>query len=358
MRRVIAALMACMMPLLASCVSRPVAVVPPSKLPVFIGGLLLERAQAQVVEATVLPLKVTTIYKTCANPSSFAASPDGSEVDVTCPSQDRVMSISIQADSQIVPPIRVSRDPTAIAYAPLGNYFYVVNSNSGSITPVDVATHRPGPPIKVGPDPTSIAVSPNSAYAYVSVSGANYIAVVSLLYDRVVRDINVAPGPGAIAVSATNALAYVAYPTTGTVTPIDLERNVALPPIAVGPDPVDVAFSSNGQTAFVVNQSAGTLTPVNVLTSTPNTPIPVGTGPVSVVASRGSSGGAVVSVPADSALTAILHYNPSTPGGPGTSPGKFKTEGKSVVEETLPDGTVLGIISLAPGSDPVAAALL
>ncbi|MHB8318839.1 MAG: YncE family protein [Acidimicrobiales bacterium] len=344
--------------LLVSCVNRTETLRPGQTIP-FIGALVLERAPAKVVQASVLPLQVETIHAVCANPSSFATSPGGTEVDVTCPSQGTVIAINVQAQALIVPPIRVRGTPTAIAYAPLGNYFYVVNTSAGSITPIEVATHRPQPAIKVGPNPTSIAVSPDSAYAYVSVSGADYIAVISLLHNRVVKDINVGPAPGAIAISPSNSLAYVVNSAAGTVVPVDLQRDVALPPIQAGADPVDVAFSPDGQTAFVVNKSAGTVTPINVLTSTPNAPIAVGTSPVSVLTTKpgGTGGGsAVVAVPGASAVTVILKYQPAIPGGPGPTGGKFTTKGRGVVEEQLPDGTVLGIISLPPGSDPVAVA--
>ncbi len=48
----------------------------------------------------------------------------------------------------------------AIAITPDGKTAYVANFNSGTVTPITVATGRVGSPIKVGKDPTALALVP------------------------------------------------------------------------------------------------------------------------------------------------------------------------------------------------------
>jgi DNA-binding beta-propeller fold protein YncE len=60
--------------------------------------------------------------------------------------------------------------PAGAAAAPVA---YVANSDSNSITPIDLASNTPGPAIKVGGARLQIAITPNSQTAYVTdTSGA------------------------------------------------------------------------------------------------------------------------------------------------------------------------------------------
>jgi YVTN family beta-propeller protein len=57
-------------------------------------------------------------------------------------------------------PIRVGRFPDSLAITPDGRTLYVVNGDSGTVTPVNTATNRPGRPIRVGLSPVDIAITP------------------------------------------------------------------------------------------------------------------------------------------------------------------------------------------------------
>jgi len=59
----------------------------------------------------------------------------------------------------------------AIAITPDGRTAYVVDSGQGNgdtVTPINLATGKPGRPIKVGKDPAAITITPNGRTAYVS----------------------------------------------------------------------------------------------------------------------------------------------------------------------------------------------
>ena len=74
----------------------------------------------------------------------------------------------------------MGRDPVAIALTPDDRTALVVNSGSGTVTPIDTATRRAGAPIRVGRDPRAIAVTPDGATAYVANSGSDTVTPISV----------------------------------------------------------------------------------------------------------------------------------------------------------------------------------
>jgi len=110
---------------------------------------------------------------------------------------------------------------------------YVTNTNSNTVTPIDVATNTPGSPIPVGTNPRGIAVTPDGKIAYVTNQGS------------------------------------------GTVTPINVATNAPGSPIFVGNTPSGVAVTPDDKTAYVTNNGSNTVTPIDVATNTPGTPIPI-----------------------------------------------------------------------------------
>jgi len=109
-------------------------------------------------------------------------------------------------------------------------------SGQGTVTPITVATNRPGRPIKVGGAPTFIAVTPDGRTLYVA-------------------DLDL-----------------------GTVTPITVATKTPGKPIKVDGAPVGIAVMSDGKTLYVSDgrRGQGTVTPITVATNTPGKPIKVG----------------------------------------------------------------------------------
>jgi YVTN family beta-propeller protein len=56
--------------------------------------------------------------------------------------------------------IRTGGAPSAIAITTTGKRLYVANQIPGTVTPIATATNKPGKPIKVGSGPWSIVCAP------------------------------------------------------------------------------------------------------------------------------------------------------------------------------------------------------
>ena len=187
------------------------------------------------------------------------------------------------------PPIKVGADPQAIAITPNGRTAYVANAGSGTVTPISTATHRPGPPIKVGSGPQAIAITPNGRTAYVANAGSGTVTPISTATGRAGAPIRAGSGPRAIAITPDGRTAYVADWGGAAVTPIDTATGRAGPPVRVGGYPFALTVAPGGGTVYVACYGSDTVVPVSVRTgragraalapTPPPRPIPAGQAP-------------------------------------------------------------------------------
>jgi YVTN family beta-propeller protein len=183
-----------------------------------------------------------------------------------------------------------------------GAIAYVVNQNSGTVTPIRTATNTALTPIKVGRSPYAIAITPDGKTAYVLThhqlqqptngnGGASFgpaplgrpnknsrtvIIPIRTATNTALTPIKVG-GPGdAIAITPDGKTAYVTNPDG--VTPIRTATNTALTRIKVGRYPGAIAITPDGKTAYVAS-IPDTVTPIRTATNTALTPIKVGHSP-------------------------------------------------------------------------------
>jgi YVTN family beta-propeller protein len=176
-------------------------------------------------------------------------------------------------------PIRVGKHPLAIAITPGGQTAYVANSRSGTVTPIDTATWRAGTPIPVGRDPQNIAITPDGRTAYVANTGSGTVTPINLAKRRPGRAIKVGTDPQAIAVTPDGRTAYVLDWGSAAVTPIDTATGRAGPPIQVGGYPYAITVAPDGTTAYVASYGSDSVTPITVASGQAGRPIPVGQAP-------------------------------------------------------------------------------
>jgi YVTN family beta-propeller protein len=176
-------------------------------------------------------------------------------------------------------PINVGADPHAIAITPDGRTAYVANTGSGTVTPINTATDRPGTPIKVGTGPQAIAITPDGRTAYAVNTGSGTVTPINTATDRPGSPIKVGTGPRAIAVTPNGRTAYVLDWSGAAVTPIDTATGRAHKAIPVGSYPSAIAITPDGTTAYVASYGSDTVTPINVATGRPGRPVAAGQAP-------------------------------------------------------------------------------
>jgi YVTN family beta-propeller protein len=194
---------------------------------------------------------------------------------------------------------------------------YVTNADGGTVTPIDVATGKPGPEIKVGSGPVAVAVTPDGKTAYVvnqgGASGSGTVTPIDVATGEPGPEIKVGREPYGVAVTPDGKTAYVTNSDGDTVTPIDVATGEPGPEIKVGSWPRGVAVTPDGKTAYVTNQHGGTVTPIDVATGKPGPEIKVGSRPYGVAFTPlAASSGSPSSGSPDShfsALAASVNHN-------------------------------------------------
>jgi YVTN family beta-propeller protein len=171
----------------------------------------------------------------------------------------------------------VGDDPRGIAITPDGQMAYVLNQGSGTVTPIDIATHTAGAPIPVGGYLEGIVITPDSKTAYV-LNGSS-VTPIDTATDTAGKLIPVGPDADAIAITPDGKTIYVTNWTPGTVTPIATATNTPETPILVGSNPNAIAITPDGKAAYAENWTSGTVTPIDTATNASGQPIAVGSGP-------------------------------------------------------------------------------
>jgi len=175
--------------------------------------------------------------------------------------------------------IAVGTDPQAIVMTPDGRTAYVADAGSGTVTPIDTATRRAGKAITVGTDPQAIVMTPDGRTAYVADSGSGTVTPIDTATRRAGKPIRVGTDPRAMAVTPDGRTVYVLNWAGGSVTPISTRTNRAGRPISVGSFPFAIAVTPDGKTAYVVNYGSDTVTPIATAADRAGRPIPVGQAP-------------------------------------------------------------------------------
>lgn len=201
-------------------------------------------------------------------------------------------------------PIKAGSSPDAIAITPDGRTAYVLDTTSDAITPINLAADRPGPRITLeGGAPTAIAITPDGKTAYVvslgipsgtlPPNGFGIVTPVTLATGRPGRPIDVAASPQAIAITPNGTTAYVIEGDGGGILPVNVATGRPGTPIKVGiGEPSAIAITPDGRMAYVVTlhtppgtiypDGPGTVIPVNLTTGRLGAPIKVGKYPLAI----------------------------------------------------------------------------
>jgi YVTN family beta-propeller protein len=127
----------------------------------------------------------------------------------------------------------------------------VVNRDSGTVTPIDVASGRPLPAIKVGRMPMAIAITPDGKTAYVVNSHSQSVTPIQVATDRALPAIKIRGYPDSIAMAPDGRTAYVissaaaagSISRVGVVTAIDTRTQAARVVSTVAGEPVAIAIA-------------------------------------------------------------------------------------------------------------------
>jgi len=179
---------------------------------------------------------------------------------------------------------------TAAAATPNGRTVYEIVGTG--LTPIDTATDTARPTIVMqNVEQTGVLTTPNGKTAYLSTELGVY--PISTATDALGKRINIPGGVSAMAITPNSRILYAASTGDGqrltrTVTPIETATNTALAPIKLPVLPrngrgylSEIAITPNGRTAYILDGVQegkpyfNVVIPVNLATDTALAPIPL-----------------------------------------------------------------------------------
>ncbi len=170
---------------------------------------------------------------------------------------------------------------------------HALSSNPGStITPIDLASQKPGRPVNTGNypsvkafsalDPSALAFSPNGKRLYVTNFGADTVSALSARTGKLTRSFKVGLEPDAIAISPSGHTGWVADFGAQALTPINLATGAAGEPVPVGSEPRALALTPNGAEVLCANFASGTVSIVNTVSRKLLATVAVGLEPTAI----------------------------------------------------------------------------
>lgn len=226
---------------------------------------------------SVIDLKTNKVIKTISDPSfnqvyTVTINEQGSKAYITNSNSNSISIIDI-ATNTVVGVITGFDGPSGMAIMPNGRIAYVNNyggsdgvgsGNGTTVRVVDLETNTIiGPAIVVGLAPAALAITPDGAFVYV----INYttgnphtgqIAVIDTKNNTVIQTIHGLFGPYAIVITSDGNYAYISNfgsnnfsPIGKTVSVLDLKTNKIITNIDIGTQPAGIALSPNGAVIYV-----------------------------------------------------------------------------------------------------------
>jgi YVTN family beta-propeller protein len=139
--------------------------------------------------------------------------------------------------------VMVGMSPYGIDITPNGQFVYVANKDSNTVSKINTSTMTRVANIAVGSQPWGVKVTPNGNFVYVANSGANTVSVISTSTNLVTTTVTVGSNPKGLAITAAGDLVYVANSGSGTVSRIATATNtLSGSAITVGGTPSHIAL--------------------------------------------------------------------------------------------------------------------
>jgi len=228
---------------------------------------------------SVLNLTNNTLEQTISDasfnqPYTVTINKAGTKAYVTNSNSTTITIIDI-ATNTVMGTIGGFDGPSGMVITPSGDIAYVnnyggpdgVGSGSGTtVRVVNLTTNTiVGAPIMVGLAPASLAITPDGKFVYVinyvdGNTGTGTISVIQTSNNTVIDTITGFSGPFAIAITPNGQYAYVTNfgsnnfePIGTTVSVINLKINAVIATINVGIQPSGIAITPNGLFAYVTN---------------------------------------------------------------------------------------------------------
>ena len=170
-----------------------------------------------------------------------------------------------------------------------GNFAYIANFASNTVSVIDRSTNMVITTIPVGNGPYGVSVTPDGSKVYVTNFFGSSVSVISTAANTVIATIPTPfINPRGIVVTPDGSRVYFVYEGSDGVTVISTSTNTVLTTIA-GAEGYEIACSPDGTKVYTSNPSNSKVDVINTATNTVITSIPVANVPNGIVVSPDGS---------------------------------------------------------------------
>ena len=210
------------------------------------------------------------------DPTAVAPNPARNEVYVVnagSPAGQGSIAIINAETNSVVATIPVHKQPVAMTVDSDGNFGYVVNSGSNSISVLDLKARREVAQIGVGEDPSAARVSPDGKTLVVANRGGNSVSILDTTSRKVRAVFEGCPGASDVVILPDSSKAFAACAGGHQVMAIRLahearqdgrpatgDRLESL--LDVGRGPVQLALKPDGGEVFVSNSLSNSISEI------------------------------------------------------------------------------------------------
>lgn len=232
---------------------------------------------------------VVATINTGVTPTGMAITPDGNFLYIANNNNyglddlDSVTVINLADNSLVTTIFDASfNQPYTITINPAGTFAYVTNSNSTTVTVINLEDNTVEGQIAGFDGPSGMVISPDGAIGYVNNYGApggigsgngTTVNVVNLLTNAIEASITVGLAPAALAMSSDGAFVYVinygnGNPDNGSMSVIDTSNNSVTTPVASGlSGPFAIAITPDDNFAYITNFGSNNFIPIGTTVS-------------------------------------------------------------------------------------------
>ena len=149
-----------------------------------------------VIDRGTGAVKVITIGK---GAEALSISPDGSEVWVGMPVDNKIAVISTAKDAIVETFESGGKQPQRVRFTPDGKDVWVSHVAANTLTVIDAKSRKVVANVSVGKRPQGIVFSPDGGRGYFALSGENQVAVVDLPGRKLIQNFETGLDPDGIA---------------------------------------------------------------------------------------------------------------------------------------------------------------
>jgi len=227
------------------------------------------------------------------HPAHVVSDRDGKRVFVTDSESNTVSVVDLNTGG-IVKAIPTGSYPHGLRLSPDGQELFIANVEDGSVSVIDVASLEELARISVGKAPVQVGFTPDGTRVYVSLRDENKVAVIDRAARQVITKIDVGRNPIQVFATPDGRYVYVANQGSDTdpdnrVSIIDVASNEVVKTLTVGAGAHGVTISTDGQFAYVTNIKDNSVSVIDAASQTVVRTIPVGEGPNGIAFFPGNS---------------------------------------------------------------------